>query len=641
MSMPPTLNLRLQNALALHRAGRLLEARAAYEAVLAQAPGNPDILHLLGTLITQLGRPAEAVPLLERAVKRLARSAACHSHLADALAAVGRGRDAEAAWRRALRLAPRDAEANFNLAGHLAQSGRWVEAEPYARHSAELLPASLPARFRFALTLEALRRPVEAMAQFRVVVRLAPHMRDMQHRLAANAIAAGEMATAWQATRRSMILQPEAADGFVAVEAVVLPELTTAAKARWARRGTIVAPAAGFLLAVAAGYLFEAKDYDAALARTRRAILASPDAPLGYATRARSANILPRFDLSAQAARWGLRLAPIDPELLFQQAQVEKATGDLALGWALDEHRVRSPRFHITVGLPARWGGPGTPAGRLLVATEQGVGDELLFLSCLPDLLADVPDPVVEMDARLHPLFGRSFPDLAMIPRQAARLEGARAVFDYGRATGDHAITHYVHSGSLPALYRADRGRPATRAGYLKADPAAVAAWRQRLDLLGPGPKVGVSWRSIAVASATRSSFYAALDDWLPVLRLPGVRFVSLQYDDCRAEVEAFRAATGLELWIPDGLDQMDDLDGTAALMSALDAVVSAPTTVCWLAAAVGAKTFRIAQSKFSIAGDRDHFFPNMHPMAPAGRPLDLTLALARAAEALGRTLPG
>lgn len=641
MSVPPALNLRLQNALALHRAGRLPEAKAAYEGVLAQAPGNPDVLHLLGTLTTQLGRPAEAVPLLERAARRLPKSAACHSHLADALAATGRGRDAEVAWRRALRLAPRDAEANFNLAGHLAQSGRWTEAEPLSRRAAELLPESLPARFRFALTLEALGRPVEAMAQFRAVVRLAPHMRDMQHRLTANAIAAGDMATAWQATRRSMILEPGAVDGFVAVEAVVLPALASADKGRWARRGIAAAPTAGFLLAVAAGYLFEAKVYDAALAVARRAILANPDAPLGYATRARAANILPRFDLSAQAARWGLRLVPSDPELLFQQAQVEKATGNLALGWALDEHRVRSPRFHIAVGLPVRWGGPGTPAGRLLVATEQGVGDELLFLSCLPDLLADVPDPVVEMDARLHPLFRRCFPDLTMVPRQAVRLEGARAVFDYTQVVRERAITHYVHSGSLPGLYRADRARPATRAGYLQADPVAVAAWRQRLDALGPGPKVGVSWRSIAVASATRSSFYAELDDWQPVLRLPGIRFVSLQYDDCRAEVEAFRAATGLELWIPDGLDQMDDLDGTAALMSALDAVVSAPTTVCWLAAAVGVETFRIAQSKFSIAGDRDHFFPNMHPLAPAGRPLDLKLALANAAEALPRALPG
>ncbi|GHD60905.1 protein FlbA [Thalassobaculum fulvum] len=641
MTAPTGLNLRIQNALALHRAGRLQEARAAYEGVLAQAPGNVDALHLLGTLMTQLGHPAEAVPLLERAVKRMPKSAPCLSHFADALAAVGRGREAEAAWRKALKLAPRDAEASFNLAGHLAQAGRWRDAEPFARRAAELLPNSLPARYRFALTLEGQGRSADALAQFRAVVRLAPNMRDMHRRVVANAAAAGDMATAWRAAQRCMVLQPEAADGFVAIEAVVLPEIGQDAKGRWMRRAVTAAPGAGFLRAVCAGYRYEAKDYAGALEETRRAILANPETALGYATRARAANILPSYDLAGQATRWGLRLAPGDPELLFQHSQVEKAIGDLALGWALDEHRVRSPRFHLTLALPARWGGPGTPVGRLLVATEQGVGDELLFLSCLPDLLADVPDPVVELDARLHPLFRRSFPGITLVPRQATRLEAGRAVFDYTRVAREHSITHYIHAGSLLGLYRAERARPATRRGYLEADPEAVAAWRERLAGLGPEPKVGVSWRSIAVASATRFSAYAPLDDWAPILRLPGIRFVCLQYDECRAEVEAFRERTGLDLWIPEGLDQMDDLDGTAALMSALDAVVSAPTTVCWLAAAVGAETFRIAQGKFSIAADRDHFFPNMHPLAPAGRPLDLKAAIARAAEVLPSAVLG
>src|SRR5690606_37202799 len=151
---------------------------------------------------------------------------------------------------------------------------------------------------------------------------------------------------------------------------------------------------------------------------------------------------------------------------IYQRAQLEKAAGDLALGWRLEERRIAMPRFHRTVALPPRWEGPGRPVGRLLVATEQGIGDELLFLSCLPELLRDVPDPVVELDERLHPIYRRSFPGLALVPRQAYRIEGGRAVFDYGRVGRDHGITHYIHAGSLPGLYRNDRSRPADRVGY-------------------------------------------------------------------------------------------------------------------------------------------------------------------------------
>src|SRR3546814_2747066 len=75
----------------------------------------------------------------------------------------------------------------------------------------------------------------------------------------------------------------------------------------------------------------------------------------------------------------------------------------------------------------------------------------------------------------------------------------------------------------------------------------------------------------------------------------------------------------------------MNDLDGTAALISALDAVVSAPTTVCMLAAALAVETHRLGHSVYSIGTTHDHFFPTMHPLVPADRPLDLADAIRRA----------
>ncbi len=638
MSAPAAIEVALRSALALHGTGRLPEAKAGYEAVLARSPDHPDALHLLGTLLVQLGRPVEAVPLIERAVRRLPRSAVYRSHLADALAACGRGTEAEASWREAIRMAPNDAEANFNLAGHLAQAGRWLEAEPLARRAAGLLPNSVPARFRLGLALEALGRPGDALAQFLFAARAAPLERDIHLRVLATAMAATEPAIAWRTVQRCAVLMPAAADSFVAVEATGRPSGDSAEKARWARRGAVAAPTVAFIRALAAGYRIDRHDCPGALDEARRAILVGPGVVLGYTARARAAQIVPRFDVSRQTVRWGLCLAPGDAELTYQYAQVEKASGDLARGWALEENRVRSVRFHRTAALPARWNGPGTGVGRLLVATEQGIGDELLFMSCLPDLLSDVADPVVELDARLHPLFRRSFPGLELVPRQAFRFEGGRVVFDYSRVRSALGISHYIHAGSLPGLYRADRDRPATRRSYLVADPAAMAAWKERLDALGPGPKVGICWRSV-IASAIRTNYYAPLAAWEPVVRVPGIRFVALQYDECRAELAALRERTGVDVWLPEGLDQMDDLDGTASLIAALDAVVSAPTSVCMAAAALGVNTLRVAPSTYFIGKNHDHFFPTMRPLAAWGRPMDLTRALAHAAEILPATL--
>lgn len=638
MTRASDLNARLQQALASHRSGRLAEARAAYESVLAAVPNNPDVLHLLGTLLTQLGKPGEALPLLERAVRHAPRSSPFQSHLADALLALGRGDEAEAAWRAAVRIDSKNAEACFALAGFLVQAGRWSDAEPFARQAATLLPSVAAAQFRFGSVLERLGRAGEAVGPLRIAARAVPGERDAHRRLVTAALAAGEAAVAWRAVQRATVLAPEAPDNFVAVEAVAPAGDAGIRKRDWARRGVTAAPLSAYLNAVVAGYRIERHDYRGAIAAARRSAVLGPEAVHGYTAWARAANALPGFEEAGRATRWGLCLSPGDAELTYQMAQVEKAVGDLARGWALDEHRVRSIRFHRTAELPERWAGPGSPLGRLLVATEQGIGDEILFMSCLPDLLNDVAGPVVELDERFHPLFRRSYPDVTFVPRQAHRWEAGRVVFDYARVRRDHAVTHYIHAGSLPGLYRGDRAHPATRRGYLQASPPAVAQWRDRLAALGPEPKVGVCWRSV-IQSSVRASHYAPLAVWETLLTAPGVRFVSLQYDDCRAEIEALKSRTGTDLHQPEGLDQTNDLDGTAALISALDAVVSAPTSVCMSAAALGIETFRIGQSTYSIGREHDHFFPSMHPMSPWGRPLDLGLALTRAREALLRFL--
>lgn len=640
MTGASSLLARLQQAVALHKAGRTAEAKAAYEALLAVSPDNPDILHLLGVLLTGTGQAHEAMPLLQRAVGAMPRSASYQAHLAEALAAVGRAEEAEAAWRSALRLDPRNAEAGFALAGHLAARGRWIEAEPFARLAVELLPGSVPARFRLGVTLEALGRPVEALAQLAAAARAAPLEYDIHRRVVTAATAAGHPGIARRAARRSMVLRPGFIDGFAVMEAIDQLSEEAGRAGRWACRGVVVAPDAASLRGDAAWHWLGEMDYGRAVDQARRAIVSGPGLARGYIVMARAANMLADFEGAKRSVRRGLCLVPGEPELIYQYAQAEKAVGDLGRAWELDEQRVRSARFHRVSALPAPWRGPGTPADRLLVATEQGIGDELLFMSCLPDLLVDVPAPVVELDARLHPLFRRSFPGLDLIPRQAFRGDDGGVLFDYGRVVRDYGITGYIHAGSLPRLYRAERGRPATRAAYLVADPGAVADWRDRLAALGPEPKVGVCWRSI-VRSAVRSPHYAPLEAWEPLLAVPGIRFVSLQYDDCRAELDALRRRTGIELWVPEGLDQTDDLDGTAALIAALDAVVSAPTAVCMCAAALGILTLRIAHSTYAIGRTHDHFFPTMHPMSPWGRPLDLPLALQRAAETLSSRLIG
>lgn len=167
--------------------------------------------------------------------------------------------------------------------------------------------------------------------------------------------------------------------------------------------------------------------------------------------------------------------------------------------------------------------------------------------------------------------------------------------------------------GSLPLQYRTSASAFAPHQGYLRADPQRVEFWRVRLRALGPGLTVGISWRGGTHASrvALRS---LSLPDWLPVLRTPGVRFVSLQYGaQVAADLHAFEAQSGIR--IEHWSDAIEDYDETAALVCALDMTMSVCTSVVHLAGALGAPVWVLAPKnvewRYGSAGEGMPWYPS------------------------------
>ena len=122
-------------------------------------------------------------------------------------------------------------------------------------------------------------------------------------------------------------------------------------------------------------------------------------------------------------------------------------------------------------------------------------------------------------------------------------------------------------------------------AGYLKADSARTEKWRRRLEDLGPGRKIGLSWTG-GVRKTGRGLRSLTLDRFLPLLSLPDTQFISLQYTpDAEKQVEQFSKAHRISLhhW-PEAID---DYEETAALVSAVDLVVSVCTSVVHLCGAL------------------------------------------------------
>ena len=226
-----------------------------------------------------------------------------------------------------------------------------------------------------------------------------------------------------------------------------------------------------------------------------------------------------------------------------------------------------------------RWDGSRLD-GTLLVYSEQGLGDEIMFASCLPDAIGAVRHCVVECAPKLEGLFRRSFPAATVYACTPDRNvpEPIRAL----------AIDCEVPAGSLPLYYRPTVSAFPAHAGYLKADAERTEQWRSRLAALGPGVKVGISWRG-GVHKTRRSLRSIAPEHWSAILQLEDARFVSLQYDATMAEIQSLdglarRHGTTVAHWA----EAVDDYEDTAALVTALDLVISVCTAVIHLAGAIG-----------------------------------------------------
>ena len=288
---------------------------------------------------------------------------------------------------------------------------------------------------------------------------------------------------------------------------------------------------------------------------------------------------------------------PKNAQARLNRSILQLLRGNLKEGWRDYAARLLIPGKAPVCdhGLPV-WKGAHLKRTRLLVTAEQGVGDQLMFASFLGDLLARARDDggslILECEPRLVSLFVRSFPEATVKPSHIQSKSGI-ATAQYGWLKGAGGANAAIELGSLPRFLRHRPTQFPNPNAYLVPDPGEYAHWRATISAQGPGPHVGICWRSGKMGGA-RNLQFAPLEAWGAFLRdLPG-SIVSAQYDATPEEIAALEMLSGRRIFVPQSLDQKSELDRTCAMLAALDAVVTAPTAVSWLAAGTGTPTFKV-----------------------------------------------
>jgi hypothetical protein len=268
----------------------------------------------------------------------------------------------------------------------------------------------------------------------------------------------------------------------------------------------------------------------------------------------------------------------------FKEARINKgfariAMGDLEMGWDnYDAAAGSQHRIAIDYGVP-RW--KGEPNARLIVHGEQGLGDEIMYASCIPDALAATSALAIDCDAKLSKLFRRSFPDAQVYGSRNAKERPWVAEFK---------PTHSTGIGSLPAMFRR-RVEDFIPRAYIKPDPALRAMYRTLFteadERIGTDV-IGIAWSGGGpdTKEALREIPLEAFAPLIEKYDRANCLFVSLQYrDDAEAQIKA----SGLPIQHHHfATGKGSSYEHTAAAIAACDRIISTDTTVVHAAGAMG-----------------------------------------------------
>jgi Flp pilus assembly protein TadD len=316
------------------------------------------------------------------------------------------------------------------------------------------------------------------------------------------------------------------------------------------------------------------------------------------------------FDAAESTLSMAVAELPDDVETRWHLAALYLSQRRWSEGWGL--YRWRWPMSKTVaqdtmISLP-KWTGENLSGQRIMIWGEQGLGDELMFVTCLPDLL-EMANPdlcVLACDQRLAAIFGRSFPNVRILPLD--RQAGA------GGTIQMPACDVQIAAGDLPAILRLNDDDFPSVCRRLLPDPIHGARWRERLDDLGSGLKVGIAWRGGTLERFRRTKS-SKLSDWAQILATPGVRFVNLQYGDCAEELAA-SADDGFPVHHFDDLDPIADPERQMTLISELDLVIQTSNASAHMAGMLGVPVWNlvpyVADWRWGLVTEACLWYPSM-----------------------------
>jgi predicted O-linked N-acetylglucosamine transferase (SPINDLY family)/ADP-heptose:LPS heptosyltransferase len=494
-----------------------------------------------------------------------------------------RSGDAETAAKdveRAVALAPQRADCRHTLGFILKVLRRQADAEAAFRQAITLDPTFVETHYQLGNLLREAQRPAEAEASYRAVLALRPDHYQAHNNIGAALGELGRFEEAAEHFHRATELKPDYAEAYA--------NLGHALRA-----------------------IGRAEDAEAAC---RRAIAIAPGFATAHLNLGLALQDLGRLDESLTEFRAAEVAQPDYAKAIASEAILLLQRGDFAAGWEKYEARWRIGDLPPRNFEEPQWRGEPLAGKTILLHAEQGFGDAIQFLRYVPSVVARGGKVVVEVRKPLIPL--------------VARMAGIEVV-----ARGERLPAFDVQCPlmSLPLAFATTLETIPATTPYLTPAPERAAYWRNRIDVAS-GLKVGLAWAGSAVHRNDRNRSIP-LDALSALIAVEGTRWFSLQVGPRAADLAARKG-----LAIADLAPELGDFGETAAVIAALDLVVTADTAVAHLAGALGKPVWVMlpfaADWRWMVGRDDSPWYPSMR-LFRQPRPGDWTSVAAGVRAAL------
>lgn len=552
--------------------GELEIAKLLFDDILKIQPKNFDALHILGIIYGIQKEHKKALELFRKAVKVNPANNFAQFNLAKALSELNKDSEALIHIDKATKLAPKHPEAWLNFGIILSKLNRSTDAITCYDKAINLKEAYLDAFFNKGVALQNLEQFQEANLIYEKVLELQPNHLD---------------ALLNKALVLQKLNQPQEAKKFFEK----LTELNPDDSTTWFNQGVLEESQKNWQVAI--DYYNKAialnKDYQEALCNKGiclntigkyqdaietfdRALSINPNYSKALSNKGVALKNTQEFDLALNCYNKAVNLDPAFLEAKNNRALLNLTLKNFSEAW--EDYSAR-PTSTITDLTPyTRWDGT-SECNHLLLINEQGIGDEIFYISLISLIKGRAQKISLMTDKRLIPIINRTHPEIGL--------------FDKKTPIKDIGFDQFALTGDIPKILGLDIELIQKRkVPFLKPNEHLNQQLRKRKST-NNNFLCGISWKSANEKIGENKS--------LPLLKLEkvlsnqGCSFVNLQYGEVSKEITEVKSQLGVEINQVDGVDLFEDIDGLLSIINACDIVVTTSNVTAHLAGAIGKKT--------------------------------------------------